>query len=65
MGRSICLGELLLGIEGAARFRHPTDTDQEFADTRVEASRPLLARYNEPQLSVGSAPTSRRSGRAG
>src|SRR5690349_16303017 len=53
MGRTICLGELLLGVEGAALFRHLVDCDQEFADARVDGLRQLLARYDEPQLSFG------------
>src|SRR5579862_7069968 len=53
MGRTICLRELLLGIEGAALFRHLTDCDQDFADERVEAIRGLLARFDEPQLAFG------------
>lgn len=53
MGRTICLRELVLGIEGAALFRHLTDCDQEFADARVEAIRGLLARFDDPQMSFG------------
>ena len=51
MGRTICLGELLLGVEGAALFRHLLDCDQDFADARVDGLRTLLARFDEPQLS--------------
>ena len=53
MGRTICLRELLLGIEGAALFRHLVDCDQDFADTRVAALRRLLDRFDDPQFAFG------------
>ena len=53
MGRTICLGELSLGIEGAALFRHLVDCDQAFPDARVDALRGLLARYDDPRVSFG------------
>jgi ubiquinone/menaquinone biosynthesis C-methylase UbiE len=53
MGRTICLRELLLGVEGAALFRHLVDCDQEFAEARIDGLRRLLARFDEPQLAFG------------
>jgi ubiquinone/menaquinone biosynthesis C-methylase UbiE len=53
MGRTICLRELLLGVEGAALFRHLVDCDQEYADARVDGMRRLLARFDDPQFAFG------------
>jgi ubiquinone/menaquinone biosynthesis C-methylase UbiE len=53
MGRTICLRELLLGIEGAALFRHLVDCDQEFADARIAALRRLLDNFDDPQFAFG------------
>jgi ubiquinone/menaquinone biosynthesis C-methylase UbiE len=53
MGRTICLGELLLGTEGTALFRHLIDCDQEFADARVDAMRRLIERFDEPRYAFG------------
>jgi len=53
MGRTICLGELLLGTEGTALFRHLIDCDQDFADGRVRALRRLIEHYDEPRFSFG------------
>jgi hypothetical protein len=35
VARYIRLGELQLGVEGAALFRHLVDCDQDFAERRV------------------------------
>src|SRR5580765_1980915 len=53
MGRTVRLGELLIGVEGAALFRRLLDCDQEFADARVGAMRRLLADWDEPLVSMG------------
>ena len=53
MGRTICLGELLLGTEGTALFRHLIDCDQEFANARVLALRQLIEHFDEPRFSFG------------
>jgi SAM-dependent methyltransferase len=53
MGRTIRLGELLLGIEGAALFRHLVECDQEFSDARVAALRRLLDNLDELPFSFG------------
>src|SRR5437868_5319884 len=53
MGRTVRLGELLLGVEGAALFRRLLDCDDEFARARVDAMRRLLADWDEPLVSMG------------
>ena len=54
MGRTICLRELLLGIEGAALFRQLVDCD---AGVRRRATstrmRRLLDRFDDPQSVLG------------
>jgi len=43
VARYIRLGELQLGVEGAALFRHLVDCDQDFAEQRVAAIQRILA----------------------
>jgi ubiquinone/menaquinone biosynthesis C-methylase UbiE len=59
VGRTIRYGELLLGIEGAALFRHLLDDDDEFIEQRVAALRRLASdekrlsfRIDVPELGV-------------
>jgi SAM-dependent methyltransferase len=53
MGRTVRLGELLLGVEGAALLRHLLDCDEEFARARVNNLRRLLADWEEPHVAMG------------
>ena len=48
MGRTIRLEELLLGVEGAALYRHLVDCDAEFAHARLDGMRRLLAQLDDP-----------------
>ena len=54
------LGELLLGTEGAALFRHLLDGDDEFVQGRVEAMRKLLADLDDSPLAFGVEVTGAR-----
>jgi ubiquinone/menaquinone biosynthesis C-methylase UbiE len=53
MVRTVRVGELLLGAEGAALFRRLLDCDDDFARARVDAMRRLLADWDEPLVSMG------------
>lgn len=48
------LGELFLGTEGAALFRHLLDGDDAFAEARVSALRELVADLDSPRLSTSA-----------
>lgn len=50
-GRTVRYGELLLGIEGAARFRNLLD-DDDFAQQRIDAIRELAAGFDGERLSA-------------
>ena len=52
MARSVSLGELYLGTEGAALFRHLLDGDDDFVGERMKALRGLVAQLDDPQLST-------------
>jgi ubiquinone/menaquinone biosynthesis C-methylase UbiE len=52
VARSVSLGELYLGTEGAALFRHLLDGDDGFVIDRVNALRTLVAQLDDPQLST-------------
>jgi hypothetical protein len=52
MSRVVRYGELLIGCEGAALFRHLLDCTDEFADARVGALRRLLADFDGDLLSM-------------
>src|ERR1700680_4485463 len=53
MSRTVRYGELLLGIEGAALFRHLLADDEEFIQQRVDAIRSLAADFDGKRLSYG------------
>lgn len=53
MGRAVRLGELLLGTEGAALFRHLLDCDEEFAQKRLQSIRKLAGGLDDDRLSRG------------
>jgi len=53
VGRTVSLGELLLGTEGTALFRHLIDGDDEFIRRRVEGIRRLAAELDSTRLSAG------------
>jgi ubiquinone/menaquinone biosynthesis C-methylase UbiE len=53
MGRHVRLGELYLGTEGAALFRHLLDGDDEFAQQRRHRICELVARIDDAHLSQG------------
>jgi ubiquinone/menaquinone biosynthesis C-methylase UbiE len=53
MGRTVRLGELLLGTEGAALFRGLLEGSDEFIEGRVEAIRQLVAGFDGDRLSAG------------
>ena len=52
MSRVVRYGELLIGCEGAALFRHLLDCTDEFAEARVDAMRRLLAEFDGDLLSM-------------
>lgn len=54
MGRYIRLGELHLGVEGAALFRHLVDCDQAFAEQRVAAIERIVAGLSDGSRSFGA-----------
>jgi 2-polyprenyl-3-methyl-5-hydroxy-6-metoxy-1,4-benzoquinol methylase len=54
MGRHVRLGELLLGLEGAALLRNVLDGDDDFVARRVEALRRILDEGDSGPLGLGS-----------
>ena len=55
MSRTVRYGELLVGVEGAALFRHLLDGDDEFAQRRVDAIRGFAARLDQDPLATAMA----------
>jgi ubiquinone/menaquinone biosynthesis C-methylase UbiE len=53
VARYIRLGELQLGVEGAALFRHLVDCDQDFAEQRVAAIQRILAGLDDGPQALG------------
>ena len=54
MGRTIRLGELLVGTEGAALFRHLLDCDDAFASERIASITRLLGELDGGPLSISA-----------
>lgn len=50
MGRSVSLGELLVGIEGAALLRTVVDGEDEFVSARLAAIRNLIENPSDERL---------------
>src|SRR2546429_1121225 len=53
MGRTVSLGELLLGTEGAALFRHLIDGDDGSSSRRVDGIRRVAGELDSSRLSAG------------